>query len=218
MDEEKIENSTSENENVEKIIESKRYSITFEMFENAYTLFQKKYVYPRSIVMIILLILLAIGNAVNIIVGRSSGILSYILIMACLALAAINWYNPRKIKKNLMQSIRGIENDVYTLDILPDKLIIGTVIDPVDENDESEPEEYEEVFGEVAKTEEISSSDVYINNTLRVTERKEYFMVYIKKSMFYVIPKSVFTEDEIRKFAMYFAERIDKYFMCEADR
>ncbi len=218
MYEEKEENSTSENEDVEKIIESKRYSIPFEMFEKAYTLFQKKYVYPRNIVMIILLIALAIGNAVNIIVGRATGILSYILIMACLALAAINWYNPKKIKKNLMQSIRGIENDVYTLDVLPDKIVIGTVIEPISENEQTEPEEYEEVFGEVSKKEEIESSDIYINNTLRVTERKEFFMVYIKKSMFYVIPKSVFTEDEIRKFAMYFAERIDKYFACEADR
>lgn len=217
MEEERIEDSTEENENVEKIIESKRYSIPFEMFEEAYTVFQKKYVYPRNMVMIILLIILAIGNIVNICVGRASGTISYILVMACLALAAINWYNPKKIKKNLMSSIKGIENDVYTLDILSDKLIIGTVIEPV-ENEEKEPEEYEEVFGETEKPEEIESSDIYINNTLRVTERKDFFMVYIKKSMFYVIPKNVFSDEEIKKFAMYFAERIGKLFTCEADR
>ena len=116
-----------------------------------------------------------------------------------------------------MTSIKGIENDVYTIDVLPDKLIIGTVLDPI-ENRDSEPEEYEEVFGEITKKEDIEASEVYINNTLRVTERKDFFMVYIKKSMFYVIPKSVFTEDEIKKFAMYFAERIDKYFYCEVDK
>ena len=216
MNEERIENQEDENEEAEKIIESKRYSIPYEMFGEAYNVFQKKYVYPRNYIMIALLIILAIGNIINIVLGRS-GTLSYVLVAACFALAAVNWYNPKKVKKNLMTSIKGIENDVYTLDVLPDKLIIGTVIDPI-ENRESEPEEYEEVFGEVAKKEDIEASEVYINNTLRVTERKDFFMIYIKKSMFYVIPKSVFTEDEIKKFAMYFAERIDKYFYCEADR
>lgn len=215
MEEERIDNR-EENENEEKLIESKRYSIPFEMFENAYTLFQKKYVYPRNMIMIALLLLLAVGNIINIALGRS-GTLSYVLVFACFALAAINWYNPKKIKRNLMSSIKGIENDIYTLDVLPDKMIIGTVIDPV-ENDNSEPEEYEKVFGEVKKLENIEKSEVYINNTLRVTERKDYFMVYIKKSMFYVIPKNVMNEEEIKTFAMYFVKRIGKYFSCEADR
>lgn len=217
MEEEKIENMEEENDNNEKIIESKRYSIPYEMFGEAYSVFQKKYVYPRNTIMIVLLMILAIGNIVNIIVGRASGTISYILVMACFALAAINWYNPKKVKKNLMTSIKGIENDVYTLDVLPDKLIIGTVLEPL-KNEEKEPEEYEEVFGEIEKKEDIEASEIYINNTLRVTERRDFFLIYIKKSMFYVVPKSIFTEEEINKFAMYFAERIDKYFYCEADR
>lgn len=201
----------------ENIIENKRYSIPFEMFERAYTLFQKKFVYPRNTVMIAILLLLAAANVVNIAVGRASGTLTYILIFACLALAAVNWYNPKKIKKNLMNSIKGIEEDVYTLEVLPDKIIIGTVIEPF-ENSSGEPEEYEEVFGETEKPEEIEKSEVYINNTLRVIERSDFFMVYIKKSMFYVIPKICFTDEEIKKFSAYFVERIGKYYLCEADK
>lgn len=197
------------------VIESKRYSIPYEMFEKAYTVFQKKYVYPRNIVLCVILLLVAIGNIVNIVLGNS-GTLGYVLVMACLALASINLYNPRKIKKRLMEQIRGIENDVYTLDVLNDKLVVGTVLDPVEQQD-SEPEEYEEVFGDAEKLEEIEKSEIYVNTSLRVTERADFFMVYIKKSMFYVIPKSVFTDEEISKFAMYFSERIGKYFSCEAD-
>ncbi len=197
------------------VIESKRYSIPYEMFEKAYTVFQKKYVYPRNIVLCVILLLVAIGNIVNIVLGNS-GTLGYVLVMACLALASINLYNPRKIKKRLMEQIKGIENDVYTLDVLNDKLVVGTVLDPVEQQD-SEPEEYEEVFGDAEKLEEIEKSEIYVNTSLRVTERADFFMVYIKKSMFYVIPKSVFTDEEISKFAMYFSERIGKYFSCEAD-
>lgn len=197
------------------VIESKRYSIPYEMFEKAYTVFQKKYVYPRNIVLCVILLLVAIGNIVNIVLGNS-GTLGYVLVMACLALASINLYNPRKIKKRLMEQIKGIENDVYTLDVLNDKLVVGTVLDPMEQQD-SEPEEYEEVFGDAEKLEEIEKSEIYVNTSLRVTERADFFMVYIKKSMFYVIPKSVFTDEEISKFAMYFSERIGKYFSCEAD-
>ncbi|MGN0613590.1 MAG: YcxB family protein [Porcipelethomonas sp.] len=199
----------------ERIIEKKRYSIPFEMFEEAYNVFQKKYVYPRNMIMCGILILVAIGNIINIVIGNA-GTVGYVLVMACLALAAVNWYNPKKIKKNLLVSIRGIENDVYTLEVLPEKLVVGTVLEPADE--EREPEEYEAVFGETAAQEDIEASDIYVNNTLRVTERENFFLIYIKRSMFYIIPKNVFTDEEIQRFSMYFVERIGKYYLCEADK
>ena len=213
------EQETEDNEESTLVIEKKRYSISYDMFENAYTVFQKKYVYPRAYIMCGILTALAIANVINTAVGGAKGnLLSYILIAACIALAAINIYNPKKVKRNLMESIKGIENDVYTLEVYPDKLTIGTVLDPVEQRD-NEPEEYEEVFGDVTPSpEEIQKSDVYINSTLRVTERSDYFMVYIKKSMFYVIPKSALTDEEIRTFASYFNDRIGNYFACEADK
>lgn len=202
-------------ENAEKLFESKRYSIPFEMFEQAYTVFQKKYIYPRNYIMSALLAVVAIGNIVNIAIGNS-GTLGYVLVFACLALAAVNLYNPKKIKRNLLRSVKGIENDVYTLDIYSDKMVVGTVLEPVSE--EREPEEYEEVFGEVAVQEEILPTEVYINSSLLVTERRDFFIVYIKKSMFYIIPKNIFTDDEISKFALYFVDRIGNKFVCEADK
>ncbi len=201
----------------EKIMETKRYSIPVKMFEEAYTVFQKKFVYPRNYVMCVLLVILAIGNIINIVLGNSQT-LGYVLVFVCLALAAVNLYNPKKIKRNLLESIKGIENDVYTLDILQDKMVVGTVLEPLADDEEKQAEEYEEVFGEIERIEEIHASEIYLNNSLRVIERHEFFLVYIKKSMFYIIPKNIFTDEEISKFAMYFVERIGNYFVCEADK
>jgi len=203
------------NGNPEKLFETKRYSIPYEMFEEAYTVFQKKHIYPRNIVMSVILVIVAIANIVNIVIGNS-GTFGYVLVLICLALAAINLYNPKKIKRNLLESIKGIENDVYTLDVYSDKLVVGTVLETA--SDDREPEEYEEVFGEIEKQEDILPTDVYVNNSLLVTERQKFFMVYIKKSMFYVIPKEIFTDDEISKFAIYFVDRIGNKFVCEADK
>lgn len=200
-----------------KLFETKRYSVPLDMFEKAYTVFQKKYVYPRNLIMSAILIILAIANIVNIVLGNS-GTMGYILVFACIALAVINIYNPQKIKRNLFESIKGIENDVYTLDAYDDKLIIGTVIDPIPEGEEQQPEEYEEVFGEVKSVEEIKPSEIFLNSNLRVIERSDFFLVYIKKSMFYVIPKKIFTDEEINNFAIYFSERIANYFICEVNK
>lgn len=216
-DEDKNDESLNEkNETEEKVIESKRYSIPLEMFEEAYDVFQKKHIYPGKYILSSLLVIVGIANLVNVVMHNGS-FLGYMLVMICFALAVISIYNPKKIKKNLMASIRGIENDVYTLDIFYDKLVIGTVVDPVND-DEVQTEEYEEVFGKAERYEEIQKSNVYVNNTLRVTERKNFFLVYIKRSMFYIIPKNVFTDDEISRFAIYFLDRIGKYFVCEADK
>lgn len=223
MEDKKINNienveDTQENEvpeTAEKLFETKRYSVPYEMFGEAYTVFQKKYVYPRNAVMCILLLLVAVGNIINIAMGNA-GTMGYVLAFACIALAAVNWFNPKKIKRNLMESVKGIENDVYTLDIYSDKMIVGTVLEPVSED--KEPEEYEEVFGEVAVNEEIVPTEVYLNSSLLVTERRDFFIIYIKKSMFYIIPKNIFTDDEISRFALYFVDRIGNKFVCEADK
>lgn len=214
---EEIEEISEEEISEKKILDSKRYSVPLDMFEEAYTVFQNKYVYPRNLIMSAVLIILAIANIINIVM-KNSGTMGYILVFACLALAVINIYNPKKIKRNLLESIKEIGNDVYTLDVYNDKMVIGTVINPVIEGEERQPEEYEEVFGEIEAVEEIQPSEVFINSNLRVIERKNFFLVYIKKSMFYVIPKNIFNDEEISSFAMYFSERIGNCFICQADK
>ena len=45
----------------------KRYSIPYELFGEAFTVFQKKFVFPKNWLMTGLLLLLAVGNILNII-------------------------------------------------------------------------------------------------------------------------------------------------------
>ncbi len=192
----------------EEIILKKKYSIPYEMFEKAFDTFQKKYVYPRNMMMSAVLLIAAIANVVNILKGNSSNI-SYVLVLACIALAFVNWYNPRKLKKNLMVSIKGIENDVYRLVLMPDKLKIGTVLDNPDENNRAKAE-YEEVFEDTPAPENIEDTEIYLTNGVDVIEKPEFFMVYIKKAMFYVIPKKDFYEEEITVMQLHFQKQLGK--------
>lgn len=192
----------------------KRYSIPYELFGEAFTVFQKKFVFPRNRIMSVLLLILAAGNVLNIMYGKGETI-GYVLVLVCIALAFINWYNPRKLKRNLMESVKGIGNDVYTLTIYPERIVIGTVLEP---EKEKEPEEYEEVFGEIPVKEDIADTEIYLNKNVKVIERKNFFMIYIKKSMFYVVPKEPLTQEEIEIMNLHFQKQLDKNFICEASK
>ena len=192
----------------------KRYSIPYELFGEAFTVFQKKFVFPRNRVMSVLLLIFAAGNVLNIMYGNGETI-GYVLVLVCIALAFINWYNPRKLKRNLMESVKGIENDVYTLTIYPERIVIGTVLEP---EQEKETEEYEEVFGEIPMKEDIADTEIYLNKNVKVIERKNFFMIYIKKSMFYVVPKETLTQEEIEIMNLHFQKQLDKNFICEASK
>ena len=192
----------------------KRYSIPYELFGEAFTVFQKKFVFPRNRIMSVLLLILAAGNVLNIMYGKGETI-GYVLVLVCIALAFINWYNPRKLKRNLMESVKGIENDVYTLTIYPERIVIGTVLEP---EKEKEPEEYEEVFGEIPVKEDIADTEIYLNKNVKVIEIKNLFMIYIKKSMFYVVPKEPLTQEEIEIMNLHFQKQLDKNFICEASK
>lgn len=192
----------------EEIIVKKRYSIPYEMFGNAFAAFQKKFVYPRTNFMMILLLVFAVLNVLNIISGNSSA-LGYVLVFSCVALAFSNWYNPRKLRRNLMESIKGIENDVYELTLMPDKLVIGTVLEPL-EGEEKPKEEYEEVFDDIPQKDEIVKTEIFLTKDVVVIEKSEYFMIYLKRAMFYVVPKKDFSEEEITIMQIHFQKQLDK--------
>lgn len=193
---------------MEEIILEKRYSIPYEMFGNAFSVFQKRFVYPRNFIIAAVLAAMAIANAVNIAMGKASN-LGYFLVFACLGLACINIINPIKLKKNLMQSIKGIENDVFRMKLFADKLVIGTVLEPIEE-EEKKLEEYEEVFGETEAPEDIADTEIYLNSGVMVTDKPDYFMVYIKKAMFYIIPKKDFSEEEVTAMQIHFGKQLGK--------
>ena len=94
----------------------KRYSIPYELFGEAFTVFQKKFVFPRNRIMSVLLLILAAGNVLNIMYGKGETI-GYVLVLVCIALAFINWYNPRKLKRNLMESVKYRVEEFTSLEV-----------------------------------------------------------------------------------------------------
>lgn len=170
----------------------KEYTISYDLFRKAYHEFQKKNVYPKSYLFMGLF--LAIGVVyIAAAVKDPSNRMSYVLVFLCFALAFREWYNPRKMRRNIVDTVRAIGELRYSLRIGDENVEFSTLPrDDVENSGEGseDAEEYE-------KEELPESTVIPINGELSVQEYDEFFLLYHGKKSFYIIPKEGFTEYEL---------------------
>jgi hypothetical protein len=172
----------------------KEYKIPYETFKEAYTLFQKKNVYPKSYLFMGLFIVIAIIY-IAAAVKDPTNKLAYVLIFLSLALAAREWYNPRKIRRSILDTIKSenLEDVVYKISVGDEYVDISTLPQENVENFDVSPEENDDAQDENPP----EASRIPINSDLSVQEYEKFFLLHIRKSMFYVVPKDNFSEDEL---------------------
>ena len=186
----------------EGMLLEKQYTIPFALFRAAFTAFQKRFVYPKSRIAIAVLLLVCCIYGYFFLFGDDGKNAIYgTVIIVCLALAVFQWYNPRKIRRNLMEAVREIEHDEYRLRIFPEYLEIGTLLP------EEEEHPSDELFNDEPE-ENFSGTRIYYNKGLHVTEYADFLMIYQQKTMFYVVPKAAFTEEELEILRVHFSQQL----------
>ncbi len=187
----------------------KQYRIPFAMFRTAFLAFQRRFVYPKNYCIMAVLLLVSVLYGYFIMTDDGANVPLYcMIILFCLVMAGIQWYNPRKIRRNLMEGVKEIEDDVYRLTIYPEYLEIGTMLPP----EEQAPEEQDALF-EDKPEEDFSGTRIYYNKGMHVREYETFFMIYQTKTMFYAVPKSAFTEEEMEIMRVHFSKRLAKTFV-----
>ena len=192
-----------------KMLLEKQYKIPFDMFRDAFIAFQKKFVYPKSYA-IMGVLAVVIGIYAYFIVYGGENVnrgLYCMIILFCLMMMAFQWINPRKIRMKLMEGVKEIEDDEYRLRIFPEYLEIGTILPPED----AKAAETDDLFDDVPE-EDFSGTRIHYNKGLNVVEYPAFFMIYQQKSMFYVVPKSAFSEEELEILRVHFSKRLEKTF------
>lgn len=210
------------------------YHIRLELFKKAFIAFQKRFVYPRNWLLTAVLGAVALVY-LDSVTQNPSNYLAMILLVVCAAMIAILWFNPRKVRKTLFDSLQELENDTYHVrfyedgmtittedapPLLPAEETVSTVEDDVFEA-ENPPEEiqsaadtngFNPLFAtdtpQPIKTEEIEPTVIHFHKNVKVIEYSEYFMVYLVKQMFYVIPKEAFNEDELIRLRCIFTDSL----------
>lgn len=222
----------------EEPILRRRYHIPLAMFDDAFKRFQHRYVFPKNIVVSVILLALAAEFVRAVLVDRSQTF-SLLLVVVCVALTLITWYNTLKLRRTVHNGLKDIENDLYEIEIYEDRVIISTrdcpneipvIADSPPETDEEEepetpqePEEpekpqepegngFREIFPDKPKetAPEIEPTEIKLGEKTKTLEYPEYFMIYLVRQTFYVLPKKDLSEEEAKTVAGIFARAKEK--------
>ena len=202
----------------EKPALQREYHIPLPMFQEAFRSFQKKYVFPKNAFLSVILAAIA-GVYIHAAIKDNTQTMAYILIVICLAMIVTLWYRPLKIRGSLAEALKELENDIYELKLYDDKLTIRTedAPKPAEANETEEPaaqtepesaaaeseteEGFQKLFPETPANadapEQIPPTEIYLDSNVKFHEYDTYFIVYLVKQNFYVIPKKDFSESEI---------------------
>lgn len=190
----------------EKYNLEKEYTVPPEIFEKAYRTYQKKFVYPKSYIFMGLFLFLA-ADFVYAAVKQPGNTLVYLLIMICLAFAFREWHNPRFLRMRLVETVRNMGKVVYKIGIGDGFLDISTVDDGTEDHDDDggeaadEDEEADDLLEDIPPEMDPLPEKTRINTTenYRLLEYDDFFLLMQDKKMFYILPKTGFSEEELEQ-------------------
>ncbi len=192
------------------------YHIPLPMFDDAFRRFQKKYVFPANILLTVVLLAIA-GVYIHAAAKDNSNTLVYLLIVICIGMVLVRWYKTFKLRRSVHDALKEVESDTYTLKVFEDGLILHTeeaqpelpeetelpaeTEEPAPaETDEQNPSDgngFQQIFPEEpVQTEPIEDTEITFGPDVKIHDFPDYFMVYLVKRNFYVIPKKDFSADE----------------------
>lgn len=170
----------------------KEYTIPFDLFRDAYRAFQKKHIYPRSYIFMGVFLLIAVIY-IAAAWQQPSNKLAYLLIFISLALAFREWYNPRKLRRNIVDAVKEMGEIRYRLEIGDEWADFSTI---ETENVENSVESEENQSGP-EEDEAPEKTRIPLDSSLSVEEHDRFFLMFSGKNMFYIIPKESFSEAEL---------------------
>lgn len=174
------------------------YTITVDDYDKAFHEVQKKFEFGRNTIFTVLVGIIGILNLITAIQKYPDNNNNVMLVAICLAFIVILWVMPFKRRKTLREALSTIEDDSYETEIYDDKIKICVVpkINP----------ETNEPF-------EVSPKIIFYETDLPYAiEIPDEFVIYIKKQMFYVIPKRFLSEEQIEILRREFSEKAKKFY------
>ena len=175
----------------------KEYSISANTFREGYLAFQKKYIYLKSYIFIGIFTVLA-ADFIYAAVKDPKNYFAYLLIVICLSLAFREWYNPRKIRRSLVDTVKELGEPVYKIGVGESFVDISTVSVPdgiEEETGEGETEPDESSVSEESNLPEPTR--IPADEKMNILEYDEFFLLIYGKAVFYIIPKENFEEKEL---------------------
>ena len=175
----------------------KEYKVPAALFSEAYLAFQKKYIYPKSCIYMaifaaIALVMLIFGILSMNDASDKQKYLTYLAILMACAFAFREWYNPKKKRRSLTESVKALGEPVYKIGIADNYVDISTVSDDLEDLSDEESSEAEEEDPLPEKTR------INVDEGFQLMEYDRFFLMLAGKEMFYILPKEGFSEAELK--------------------
>lgn len=157
-------------------IAEKKYTLPTEIFAEGYDVFRKSHTPLRRKLAPLLFLAAAVIFTILAVTAPDRTVF-HVLAFASLAFAFMEWYNAKRLRRVLVDAHREQEDTVYTLSADSEKVVISTV-----------PQE---------EGEEIAPSFIPVDGNFGVSEHERLFLLSSGEEVFYIVPKEIFTAEEI---------------------
>lgn len=158
------------------------YNVKNKEEEEAFLIFQRKYVYKHNWIVTVAFGAVALLFLISII-RNPSGYLNYVLCFICLVMIFATWFNTVRIRKYLMSALKDLEDDKYRFTLYDDCFMIETLFT----EEEMAEEDFIPVRPRIVKFDDIS---------LNIIENKDMFILILKKETIYVLSKRVISDED----------------------
>ncbi|MBR2284507.1 MAG: YcxB family protein [Ruminococcus sp.] len=180
---------------MENYLIEKEYRLSPDVVREAYRAYQKKYVYPKSYIFMVLFLIVA-ADFVHAAVKDNTNVLAYILIVLCLFFAFREWYNPRRARRGITESFVQLGSPVYRLTAAEGYADIATVSLP-ESDDEAPDSENDGSGGDIEETGLPEPTRIPFDEDFTLMECECAFLLVSGKSVFYIVPKDCLTDGEM---------------------
>ena len=175
-----------------------KYVSSAETILEGYKTFQFRYVL-KNLILKLLLVILAFASSVMMLMSDKNDMMSVFCIMLSVCIGAYFINEPIKNRKNLRKGLEQLEGIEYEAEITDQYIKISTV--PDENAEEITQEDSEESTDEKnPEDNEIPATLIHLDSSIvDFIDQDNMFIVCVKKSYVFIIPKSAFTEDEVQK-------------------
>lgn len=181
-----------------------RYKSDTETILSGYKVFRKRYVFKGLIFKLLLVILALASSVMMLMTSDGSSSMPIMMILLCIFIGVYFVSQPVINQKNLKKGLDSLDGSEYEVEITDQTVKISTVIPPEEASKEENTEgASEKNIGEEAaenkENEDIPATLIHLDSSIvDFIDYEDMFIICVKKSYVFIIPKSAFTEEEVQ--------------------
>lgn len=166
------------------------YTIPAELYDEAYRLYQRKYLLWKNWILEGILTLLTVDFIVTAVKDPSNG-LTYFLMVLCVVLLALLIFHPLRIRRRVMDAVKEMGELPYVAALSEQEIVIQTLTE-----------------GE--QGEEIPPTVLEYDEKMQIWEAEPFFLICEGKERFYVLPKKALYDEQIFAMRRFLRQKLGK--------